>query len=158
MSTEKAKGPVLIDLENAAPAEGPDSAPPVPDTEAPTGAAMQKAVALAARPARRSSLAKWAWGLGLGLLGAVLSVSAWDFVTGLIARMPLLGYAVSVLMGAFVLVLAIAAIRELAAFSRLARLDRLHRAGAEATVTPPVMCSPIDWPLSFSISPRRSIV
>ncbi|MBA83787.1 YcjF family protein [Thalassobius sp. S69A] len=132
MSTEKAKGPVLIDLENAAPAEGPDSAPPVPDTEAPTGAAMQKAVVLAARPARRSSLAKWAWGLGLGLLGAVLSVSAWDFVTGLIARMPLLGYAVSVLMGAFVLVLAIAAIRELAAFSRLARLDRLHRAGAEA--------------------------
>ncbi|WP_319824609.1 YcjF family protein [Thalassovita sp.] len=126
------KGPILIDLENTPAAQGPDSAPPVPETEAPTGAAMQKAVMLAARPARGSRLARWGWGLGLSLLGAVLSIAAWDFATGLIARLPLLGYAVTVLIAAFLLVLAVAALRELAAFSRLARLDRLHRAATEA--------------------------
>lgn len=126
------KGPILIDLDPSTPEPGPDTAPPVPETEAPTGAAMQKAVALAARPARGSGLAKWAWGLGLSLLGAVLSVAAWDFATGLMARVPVLGLAVSTLMVVFLLVLAVAALRELAAFGRLARLDRLHRAAAEA--------------------------
>lgn len=126
------KGPVLIDLDESIPTEGPDTAPPVPDLEPPSGAAMQKAVALAARSGGSSGVARWFWGLGLTLLGAVVSVAAWDFATGLIMRVPVLGYAVTVLMGAFVLVLVIAAVRELAAFSRLSRLDRLHRAASEA--------------------------
>lgn len=126
------KGPILIDLDDSPPAPGPDAAPPVPDTGAPTGAAMQKAVALAARSQRGSGLGKWIWGLGLSLLGAVVSVMAWDFATGLIERMPVLGFAVSALMVGFLLVLAVAALRELAAFSRLARLDKLHSAATEA--------------------------
>jgi len=126
------KGPVLIDLDDSIPTEGPDTAPPVPDLELPSGAAMQKAVALAARSGGSSGVARWFWGLGLTLLGAVVSVAAWDFATGLIMRVPVLGYAVTVLMGAFVLVLVIATVRELAAFSRLSRLDRLHRAASEA--------------------------
>ena len=126
------KGPILIDLDHAPLAEGPDTAPPVPDVDRPTGAAMQRAVTLAARPARGSGLAKWAWGLGLSLLGAVVSVAAWDFATGLISRMPILGWAVTALIAAFVLVMLIAALRELAAFARLSRLDRLHRAATEA--------------------------
>lgn len=126
------KGPVLIDLDDNIPTEGPDTAPPVPDLEPPSGAAMQKAVVLAARSGRPSGVARWFWGLGLTLLGAVVSVAAWDFATGLISRVPVLGYAVTVLMAAFVLVLVIASLRELAAFSRLSRLDRLHRAASEA--------------------------
>ena len=126
------KGPVLIDLEDTAPAEGPDTAPPVPDLTPPEGAAMHKVVAMAARPAGGAGLARWFWGLGLSLLAAVLSVAAWDFATGLIERMPLLGFVVTALIVAFLLVLVIAALRELAAFSRLARLDNLHRAAIEA--------------------------
>ncbi|MGH1356162.1 MAG: YcjF family protein [Thalassovita sp.] len=126
------KGPILIDLEDTPKAEGPDTAPPVPDVAPPTGAAMQKAVTLAAHSPRGSGLAKWLWGLGLSLLGAVISVAAWDFVTGLVQRVPVLGYGVAVLTVSFLLVLAIAAIRELAAFGRLSRLDKLHRGGSEA--------------------------
>lgn len=126
------KGPILIDLEDTPAVEGPDTAPPVPDVSPPTGAAMQRAVTLAARSPQGSGLGKWLWGLGLSLLGAVISVSAWDFVTGLMQRLPVLGYAVAVLTASFVLVLTIAAIRELAAFGRLSRLDKLHRAGSEA--------------------------
>lgn len=126
------KGPILIDLDDHPQTQGPDSAPPVPDVAPPSGAAMTRAVALAARAPGGSGLAKWAWGLGLSLLGAVVSVAAWDFVTGLIARMPVLGYGVAVLTASFLAVLLIAAVKELAAFGRLSRLDKLHRAGAEA--------------------------
>ena len=39
------------------------------------------------------------------------------------------------------------------AYAKAARLR-----GAEAMVTPPVRCMPMDWPLSFSICESRSIV
>lgn len=128
-----AKGPVLIDLEDApAPELGPEAAQPVPDfdTPAPTGQAMQTIATLAAR--RPSRLVKWFWGLLVSLIGFAISLAAWDFVTGLITRVPLLGYAVMVLMVAFIFVLLVMALRELAAFSRLKRMDVVHRAGEAA--------------------------
>jgi putative membrane protein len=128
-----AKGPVLFDLEDApAPEQGPEAAQPVPDLDAPapTGQAMQTIATLAAR--RPSKLVKWFWGLLLSLTGFAISLAAWDFAMGLIARVPLLGYAVTVLMAAFILVLLVMALRELAAFSRLRRMDVLHRAGEAA--------------------------
>ena len=127
------KGPILIDLEGKEAAPGPDSAPPVPDSEMPVppeGRAMQTVATLAAR--RPSRLARLFWGLLLTILGAVVSVAAWDFVTGLIARAPVLGYVVTGLIAAFVLVLIVIALKELAAFSRLSRIDRLHRQAEEA--------------------------
>lgn len=127
------KGPILIDLEGKEAAPGPDSAPPVPDPEMPVppeGRAMQAVATLAAR--RPSRLARLFWGLLLTILGAVVSVAAWDFVTGLITRAPVLGYAVTGLISAFLLVLIVIALKELAAFSRLSRIDRLHRQAEEA--------------------------
>ncbi len=127
------KGPVLIDLEDTPKAPGPDAAPPVPDTQpvpAPEGRAMQTVATLAAR--RPSRLARLFWGLLATILGAVVSIAAYDFVMGLIARAPLLGYAVTVLFAVFLLVMLVVALRELAAFSRLARIDKLHRAADEA--------------------------
>ncbi|RKF13603.1 TIGR01620 family protein [Roseovarius spongiae] len=128
------KGPVLFDLDTAEPAAAsPAEAPPVPDPEegaAPDGRAMQAAIALAAR--RPSRLTRWFWALLLTLLGVAVSVAAWEFVTGLIARMPLLGYAVTVLTAMFVAVLIAIALRELATFSRLKRIDALHRAADSA--------------------------
>jgi putative membrane protein len=131
----KPKGPILIELEQADTAPGPDTAPSVPDPDptgpdAPQGRAMQAAATLAAR--RPSRLSRLFWGLLLTILGAVLSITAWDFVTGLIARAPIFGYAVTALMAAFVSVLLIIALHELAAFSRLASIDSLHRASQSA--------------------------
>ena len=126
-----AKGPVLIEINEAAVTQVAD-APPVPDIEsaAPNGQAMQIAAQLAAR--KPSRLARWFWTL-LGMLtGAVVSLAAWDFVNALIARNPILGWSMTALIAAFVLVLLSIALRELAAFSRLARIDGLRHRAAEA--------------------------
>ncbi|MDX1782017.1 MAG: TIGR01620 family protein [Thalassovita sp.] len=91
---------------------------------------MQSAIAVATRPASR--LARWILALALSFIGAVMSVAAWDFVTGLVARVPLLGFAVAFLGVALLLAVLIAVIRELAAFSRLARMDGLRQRAEEA--------------------------
>ncbi|MBU3260757.1 YcjF family protein [Roseovarius sp. PS-C2] len=129
------KGPILIDLSDDAQVPTPDTAPPVPDPDTPPrpeGRAMQTVATLAAR--KPSRLARLFWGLLVAILGAVVSVAAWDFVNGLIARAPLLGYGVTGLIAALVLVLLVIALRELAAFSRLARIDRLQ-SRAEAALS-----------------------
>ncbi|WP_281968415.1 YcjF family protein [Roseovarius nanhaiticus] len=122
------KGPVLFDLDDSAPRAAPSEAPPVPEPDmpdAPRGAAMQTAAVLAAR--RPSRLARLFWGLVGTLLGVAISLAAWDFATGLVARVPMLGYAVTALIAALLLVLIVIAIREMAAFARLGRIDALHR-------------------------------
>ncbi|WP_372885449.1 YcjF family protein [Shimia sp.] len=129
------KGPVLIDLEGAAPPRVTD-APPGPETAegapgAPGGQAMQMAAQLAA--GRPSRLGRWFWSLLAALLGTVISLAAWDYVTGLLARSPLLGGAVSVLIAGFLLVSLAMILRELAGFARLRRVDRI-RAQAEAAL------------------------
>ncbi len=129
------QGPVLIDLEGKGKdMAAPDvaGAAPVPDIGLPdpTGRAMQGAAAVAAR--KPSRLARWFWGLSLSLIGAVISVAAWDFVTGLLARAPVLGALIAGLLGALVLVLAMISLRELAAISRLGRIDKLRHAAAAA--------------------------
>ncbi|MDJ0826855.1 MAG: TIGR01620 family protein [Rhodobacter sp.] len=124
------RGPVLIELD-AAPEVTPAEAPPVADIAPPAdAAAMQRVARLAAR--RPSRLARWFWSLLGAILAFVLSLAAWDFVTGLIARNPVLGGLATGLIGLFVFVLLIIAIREWAAFARLRRIDGLHRAAEAA--------------------------
>lgn len=125
-------GPVLIDLEAGEPAPAVADAPPVPDLSdtAPQGQAMRRAVQLAAR--KPSRLARWFWTLALGVLGAVASVAAWDFVTGLVARAPLLGWMLAGLFVAFVCVLILIALKELAAIARLGRIDGLRQSASDA--------------------------
>ncbi|MDX2483014.1 MAG: TIGR01620 family protein [Pseudodonghicola sp.] len=125
--------PVLIDLEESGePTPDVAQTAPVPDVgpdpadAASAGGAMARAVRLAA--GRPSRLARWAWGLAGAVLGAVISVAAWDFVMGLLARAPLLGWVVSALFAALLAVLALLAVRELAAIGRLGRIDGLRRA------------------------------
>lgn len=127
------KGPILIDLEDAAPVPTPAEAPPVPDVDVappPEGRAMQTLATLATR--RPSRLTKIFWSLLITLLGVVISVAAWDFALGLIDRSPILGYSVTALVVLLLAVLLIIGLRELAAFSRLSRIDSLHRAAAAA--------------------------
>ena len=128
-----AKGPVLFDLEEAQePRPQVADAPPVPDIVAapPQGQAMQVAATLAAR--KPSLLGRLFWWLLTALIGAVVSIAAWNFVLNLLATYPLLGGAMTVLIGVFLLVLVLICLREMAAFSRLARLDDLRHAAAEA--------------------------
>ncbi|MEX0365919.1 MAG: TIGR01620 family protein, partial [Ruegeria sp.] len=126
-----AKGPVLIDLEDDdLPAESVAEAPPVPDVARPQGQAMQAAARVVTH--RPSALAKWFWGLALAVVGAAVSVAAWDFATALVARSPTLGWIVTGLIGALVLVALIIALREIAAVARLSRVDGLRRAADEA--------------------------
>ncbi|MEQ9694850.1 TIGR01620 family protein [Shimia sp. SDUM112013] len=124
-------GPVLIDLDKDA-APSVTDAPPVPEIAAPVpeGQAMQVAAQLAAR--KPSRLARWFWGLLGMILGTVVSVAAWNFVTGLLATSPILGMAVTALVAVFVLVCLVIVLREMAGFARLRRVDALHQAADAA--------------------------
>jgi len=127
-----AKGPVLIEIDDAVAAPAVADAPPVPDldTGPPTGAAVQMAARVMAR--RPSRLARLFWSLALALLVAVVTTAAWDFVTAWIARAPVVGWVLTGISGAFVLTLLGITLRELAALRRLTRIDGLRHAAAEA--------------------------
>ncbi|MCT4610134.1 MAG: YcjF family protein [Pelagimonas sp.] len=118
-------GPVLISLDDES-APSPAEAPPVPDLTQPDpkGQAMMTVASLGAH--QPSQLAKWFWRLLLALITTLVSLAAWNYVTALIASNPLLGWAVSGLIALFVLVCLLIAIKELAAFARLSRVDALH--------------------------------
>ena len=97
-------GPVLLDLDEASEMT-PENAPPVPDMDmVETPAAMQRVASLAA--ARPNRLARWFWGLLVSLVG---------FFVGL-----------------FCAVLMLITLRELAAFARLRRVDRIQNSAADA--------------------------
>ena len=130
MSTCK-DGPVLIDLDDAEVAD-PAAAPPVPDlaAQATTGQAMQTMAALAAR--KPSRLARWFWSALVALVGFVASVTAYDFVMGLLDRNPVLGLTALILIGFFCVILLAIAVKELAAFGRLKKLDTIHADAQEA--------------------------
>ena len=124
------RGPVLIDLDQEDVAQ-PALAPTVPDVAAaPQGAAMQQVAALAAR--RPSRLARWFWSLALTLTGFVVSLAAWDYVTSLLVRSPVLGGIATALVGLLIVILVLIGLRELAAFSRLRRLDTVQRQATAA--------------------------
>lgn len=128
------KGPILIELADQDIVPGPEDALPVPDLGMPLGQSVQRAAQIAAR-SRGGGLGRWVLGLALAFVSAVVTVAAWDFVFALIARSPILGFGVAglaVLLGAVVLA---GLVRELAAFSRLSRIDRVQRRAKEALAT-----------------------
>lgn len=127
------KKPVLFELDEDAGAPLVAEAPPVPDPavlEPLPPAAMEQAARIAAR--KPSRLARWFWALLVAVVGAMASVAAWDFATGLIARVPALGWAVSAGLALLVLLALAMGLRELAALSRLRRVDVLRHQAAEA--------------------------
>lgn len=110
----------------------PGSAPAVPDTP-PEGQAM---LAVAALSQRRGSgmtqVAFWAFG---ALFSFVLSVAAYDFVTELLARNVVLGWAALALVVLAVTAGLVVALREWGAYLRLGRLDGLRAQAVEARAT-----------------------
>ncbi|PSL20980.1 YcjF family protein [Shimia abyssi] len=128
------KGPVLIDLEDQ-PSVKVEDAAPVPDLTAPSpeGRAMQVAAQVGAR--KGSWLGKLFWSLLIGFLGAGISVTAWDFATGLVARSPTLGMVFMAMGGALLVVALALVLRELAGFARLRRVDQLRSVADAAVVS-----------------------
>ena len=113
--------PFFQEIDEAA---DPSAATPVPDLS-PQGQAMQAVAALTAR--RGSALTRFAfWAFG-AVISLAVSVAAYDFVTGLLARNLVLGWIAAVLVGVAVLAGLILALREWAAFIRLRRLDQLRQ-------------------------------
>jgi putative membrane protein len=91
---------------------------------------MTTAAALAARPVSR--LARWFWSLLVLLITSVASVAAWNFVSNLVTQNLYLGYAVAALFGLFLFVVLLIVIKELSAFARLGRIDRIQHAADAA--------------------------
>ncbi len=124
--------PFVIEVSDPDGPADPAAAPPVPDLPGATGVegrAMRGVVAVATR--RGSALGRFAlWAFG-ALATLVLSVAAWDFVTGLLTRNTALGWLAFALVALAVLAALLLSLREALAFARLARLDGL-RARAEA--------------------------
>ncbi len=132
-----AKGPILFDIDEDDALPDVTKAPPVPDpapnpvpNPAPQGQAMQAIAQIAARP--RSRIAQLFWSALAALIGAMISVAAWDFVMGLIARAPALGYTVAGLVGLVLFALLTLSGRELIALRRLARVDDLRSTAENA--------------------------
>ncbi|MFV2051666.1 YcjF family protein [Aliiroseovarius sp. YM-037] len=131
----KKRGPIVIDLDTSDDRPGPDVAPPVPDLShevTQQGQAMQALAMIGAR--RRSWLGRLFWGVLASIVTFALSLWAWDFVTGLVDRSPVLGAIALGLVGLFILILIAITLRELAGFARLRRLDALHAATEEALI------------------------
>ena len=76
---------------------------------------------------RMTWLGRLGWGAALALLGMALSIAAWDFVTGLIARNPSLGWVAGGLLALVGVACLGVALREWMGFRRLARLDDLRQ-------------------------------
>jgi putative membrane protein len=126
------KEPVLIEEDDLPESNlTPDLAPPVPDLV--QGAAMTKVTQVAARPASRFS--RIFWGALTGLIGMMVSVAAWDFAFGMLARNVWLGRLAIVLGGIVLLSLLVFVLGELAALGRLRKIDKLQEEVREASAS-----------------------
>ncbi len=126
------QAPVVIDLGDEA-APNPALAPFVPDPGVPDGRAMQTAVRIGG--ARGSRLGAWFLASAGSLIAFLTSVAAWNYVTTLLASHPVLGWVAAGLFGLFVLTATLLALKELAAYARLGRLDHLRHSAQAALTT-----------------------
>jgi putative membrane protein len=123
--------PMLIELD---PEADLDPGAALPPPEPPSGEAM---VTLARASQRRSGFlgraALWVFG---ALVSFILSVAAYDFVARLLSANSVLGWIATGLMGAAALILAALALRELAALSRIRRIQSFRDRAAPARHDP----------------------
>lgn len=125
----KPKSPVVIELDTTSDMT-PATAPTVPETAALQPQAMHSAIHYAAR--RGSSVGKLFWSALLALVGFVVSLSAWNFVTNLLQQNAFLGWVGAALLGLVLLGLVLITLCELAALWRLSRVDTLRRSAESA--------------------------
>lgn len=119
------KAPFVIEMNKASRKKTttPADAPAIVDV--PTGAAMETMTRVVAR--KGSRVAKLLWAMIIALVGFMISLAFWDFVTGLLARNIWMGRAALVLVVIVTTCLLIFILRELAAIERLRRIDGLRK-------------------------------
>jgi putative membrane protein len=125
--------PALIEVAGEA---DPGLADPIADA-LPTGTAMElAAIAVTRRKSPLTRFALWAFG---AFFSFAISIAAYNFVVGLLASHPILGWIASTLLMFAVLAALLLALRELSAYARLVRLDslRMQAEAARATTYPP---------------------
>lgn len=122
--------PFVIPADALGPAtETPAEALPPPDDELPPqGEAMLAVTRLAARKRRGSLL----WTVAGSLVTLIVTVAAYDYLSGLIARYPAVGMVALALTGLLVLLVVVQLFREAWAFRRLARIDSFRTDAAAA--------------------------
>ncbi|MBV0891860.1 TIGR01620 family protein [Paracoccus sp. Z118] len=134
---ERAGDPRPGDNRDARPPRGashapsPADAPPIDDgAQLPQGRAMRLAVrTLGGRP---SATTRFFLNSGLALLTFLLSMAALQFFDNLMSRSAVLGWVGIGLFAAFTLAALAMAVREYAAWARLARIDSVQRQAAAA--------------------------
>ena len=129
MSTQKTKKPVVIDLEGKGTAKAkkrpdPADAPPILDV-LPQGETMQSVTRFAAKKPSKF-LRVFIYSV-ISLFGFMISIAFWDFITEMFTRNIWLGRTGLALLGISVLCALVFVFKELQAFSRLRRMDKLHR-------------------------------
>ncbi|MCF6271579.1 MAG: TIGR01620 family protein [Rhodobacteraceae bacterium] len=122
--------PVMLDVEKLAPVQTPQEVAPISEQASGNTSAMQRVALGMAGPA--GWLSKMFWSAVLLLLGMAISLAAWDFVTGLLARNIWLGRGALLLVAVVIGVLVLITLRELVGFVRLRRIDVLRKASGEA--------------------------
>ena len=124
------KDPFVIRADELDPIDQtPEDAPPPPE-DPPSGGAMVRMAELAARPRRGGG---WFWPLAGSLLSLVVSVAAYDYLTGLIAEYPAIGWLALALTLMLAAVVRGQVVREVWAIRKLARIDRFRAAALAAT-------------------------
>lgn len=124
-TSENHRGPIVFEDVEQVDGQSPENAAPVPDV-LPEGQAMQQVTRFAA--CKSSWITKMFWGAISALLAMAVSLAFWDFVTGLLQRNIYLGRFALVLAAIAGLALIIVCLRELAAFARLAKIDKVRHA------------------------------
>lgn len=114
-------GPLVIEVEGPA-AVPVSAAPEVPDMGAPLPAFAKVGTA------RGWRLGGWLIASAASLVTFMMGLAAWTYLTGLLASHPLLGLVASVLFATFLGLTLVLALREILAFGRLARIDRIRAA------------------------------
>lgn len=116
------------------PAPSPAEAPPIDegqlDSGLADGRAMRVATALLRRPP--SVLTRWFLSVSIALVGFLLAVAAWRYVTGLIAIYPVTGWIATGLLATFLTLALAMAFREWLAFARLRSIGAIRRSAVEA--------------------------
>ncbi len=127
--------PVVIDLELAPKAKRvtPAQVPPVPEKQDIQNSAMQTVTRQVGR--KGNGITRLFLWVLIALAGFIISVAFWDFVAGMMERNLWMGRAALTVTGLLLLGVLFFALRELAAFARLQRMDRLRSLAATVYVS-----------------------